>query len=44
MFRDKLNLALEIMSEGDVKKFELVCSLAERREIDIYEALTIFEN
>lgn len=41
---DKLNLALEIMEDRDVDKFESVCNLAERKGIDIYEALTIFEN
>ena len=41
---DKLNLALEIMSDRDVKKYEVVCSIAERNDIDIYKALEIFEN
>lgn len=41
---DKLNLALEIMSDSDVEKFEAVAEIAETKEIDIYAALTEYEN
>jgi len=41
---DKLNLALEIMSDSDVRKYEVVCSIAENNNIDIYKALEVFEN
>ena len=41
---DKLNLALEIMSEKDIEKFLAVEKLAEtKKEIDIWEALTEYE-
>ena len=36
---DKLNLALEIMSDKDVETFEAVCEIAETQGIDIYDAL-----
>ncbi len=41
---DKLNLALEIMSDKNVQKYEVVCNIAEKNNIDIYTALTVFEN
>ncbi len=40
---DRLNLALEIMSDNDVEKFEAVSKLAETENIDIYEALTKYD-
>jgi len=41
---DKLNLTLEIMSDSDVSKYEIVCNIAENNNIDIYKALEVFEN
>ncbi len=41
---EKLNLALEIMSDSDVEKFEAVAEIAETKNIDIWEALTQYEN
>jgi len=41
---DKLNIALEIMSDSDVRKYEVVCTIAENNDIDIYRALAVFEN
>lgn len=41
---DKLNLALEIMSDSDVEKFETVAQISETKNIDIWEALTEYEN
>jgi hypothetical protein len=40
---DKLSIALEIMGERDVEKFEAVCSIAEKNDIDVYETLAKFE-
>jgi len=40
---DKLNLALEIMGESDVEKFDAVAKIAETENINIYEALTKYE-
>jgi len=41
---DKLNLALELLTEEDVRKYEVVCNIAENNDIDIYKALEVFEN
>ena len=41
---DKLNLALEIMSDSDIDKFEVVAQIAEAKNIDIWEALTEYED
>ncbi len=41
---EKLNLALEIMGDHDVEKFEAVAEIAETQNIDIYDALTQFES
>jgi len=40
---DYLSLALEIMSEDDVQKFEDVSKIAETQQLGIYEALDKYE-
>jgi len=37
---DKLNLALELLPDRDLEIYRAVCTLAEKKSIDVYEALT----
>jgi len=37
---DKLNLALELLPDRDIEIYRAVCNLAEKKNIDVYEALT----
>jgi len=37
---DKLDLVLELLPDRDLEIYRAVCQLAERKNIDIYEALT----
>lgn len=37
--KDKLNLALELMSDRDVEYFHKVAKFVEENDLDIYEAL-----
>jgi len=37
---DKLNIALELLPDRDIEIYRAICELAERKNIDFYEALT----
>ena len=37
---DKLNLAIELLSDRDLEIYRAICHLAEKKNIDVYEALT----
>ena len=37
---DKLTIALELLPDRDIEIYRAICTLAEQKNIDIYEALT----
>ena len=37
---DKLTLAIELLTDRDLEIYRAICTLAEKKNIDIYEALT----